>query len=295
MREVRNLLVELVKTRAPGDGNLWLADLLAKASDLSANQVLNSYTAAPRKVGKEPLRLGDKEKERLTHLDSSLRLDHWTVDDAGRAVLLMSLSHLSREDFIKVVLDCYQLGDAREQQSWLRGLVLLPHGDAFLPTAVDACRTNIIPTFESIACENPYPSRHFPELNFNQMVLKSLFTGIALARIVGLDTRFNSELSRMADDYASEREAAGRPVPADIWLALAPASSAGQRRRVYRYLHQQDPEHRYWAAVGLGYVQDEDAKVELERRKGLESDERVRKAIEFSLSQRASATTGDRR
>jgi hypothetical protein len=71
--------------------------------------------------------------------------------------------------------------------------------------------------FEAIACENPYPAAHFPELNFNQMVLKALFTGVALERVIGLDGRVTPELARMANDYASERRAAGRSVPADIW------------------------------------------------------------------------------
>jgi hypothetical protein len=87
----------------------------------------------------------------------------------------------------------------------------------------DTCRTNILPLFESISCENPYPAHYFPELNFNQMVLKAMFNGIALARIVGLAGRHNAELTRMSNDYAAERTAAGRSVPADIDLArLAP-------------------------------------------------------------------------
>ena len=74
--------------------------------------------------------------------------------------------------------------------------------------------------FEAIACENPYPARHFPELNFNQMVLKAAFNGVALARVVGLSSRLNAELARMASDYASERRAAGRSVPADLGLVM---------------------------------------------------------------------------
>jgi hypothetical protein len=72
------------------------------------------------------------------------------------------------------------------------------------------------PVFEAIACENPYPAAYFPELNFNQMVLKAAFIGIALERILGLDARVTPELSRMGSDYASERRAAGHPVPADL-------------------------------------------------------------------------------
>ena len=41
-----------------------------------------------------------------------------------------------------------------------------------------------------------------------------------IERIVGLTSRLNPELSRMARDYAAERRAAGRSVPADLPLAL---------------------------------------------------------------------------
>jgi hypothetical protein len=48
------------------------------------------------------------------------------------------------------------------------------------------------------------------------MVLKAFFTGVPLARVVGLDDRLTPELARMAAGFASERRAAGRSVPADI-------------------------------------------------------------------------------
>ena len=55
----------------------------------------------------------------------------------------------------------------------------------------------------------PVSRRRVPEPNFNQMVLKALFTDVRLERIVGLDGRLTPELSRMAAAYASERRAAG--------------------------------------------------------------------------------------
>ena len=58
------------------------------------------------------------------------------------------------------------------------------------------------------------------------MVLKSLFTGVRLERIVGLDRRLNSDLSRMALDYARERTLAHREVPPDIDRAIRPADRA---------------------------------------------------------------------
>jgi hypothetical protein len=112
----------------------------------------------------------------------------------------------------------YTRGDNAEREALLRTLSLLPEPDRFLSTAVEACRTNVQTVFEAIACENPYPVRHFPELNFNQMVIKAIFIGVPLRRIVGLPTRMTPALARMAQDYVQERTAAGRPVPDDIQL-----------------------------------------------------------------------------
>jgi hypothetical protein len=98
----------------------------------------------------------------------------------------------------------------------LRALSLLPRPDRFCSLATDACRSHVQPVFEAICCESRYPAACFPDLAFRQMVLKALFTGVALDRIHGLRTRIDPELIRMAHDYASERRAAGRPVPADI-------------------------------------------------------------------------------
>jgi hypothetical protein len=104
----------------------------------------------------------------------------------------------------------------RDRRAVLRALPLLPDAGRFVAIALDACRSHIQPVFEAIACENPYPARHFLEASFNQMVLKALFTGVTLGRIAGLEGRITPELTRMALAYARERELAGRSVPADI-------------------------------------------------------------------------------
>jgi len=58
-------------------------------------------------------------------------------------------------------------------------------------------------------------AEHFPALNFNQAVMKAIFNGVSVRRIEQLERRITPELSRMAAGYASERRAAGRPVPQD--------------------------------------------------------------------------------
>jgi hypothetical protein len=212
------LLQSVLRARANDAAAEWVE---RSAATENVDAFCNAYTAAPKHIGRAPLALTQSERGDLIASAPDLRCDRWTADDAARAFLLLSAAQrLAPEAFMRLAIECYERGDAREQQSWLRGISLLPQADRFTAVAIDACRTNIVPLFEAIACENPYPAVHFPERQFNQLVLKALFNSIALARIVGLPTRVNADLSRMARDYAAERTAAARPVPADIAMAM---------------------------------------------------------------------------
>ena len=280
-----DFLTAMLRSRASGRGWNWFQAACRSTEDpVDLNRLLGNYAGASLRLGKKALNLEPEETRRWNSVPPDLPIDHWGLDELGRAILLLRIAHLPPDEYAETVLECYRQGDSREQQSWLRGLNLLPDRGRFLDAAVDACRTNIVPLLEAIACENPYPATHFPELNFNQMVLKSLFNSISMERILGLESRFNTELSRMADDYASEREAAGRDVPPDLWWVVAPCIAPQRIRRIYPYLQQGNSRHRYWAARSLGYARDERSRVELERRRTIESEDRVLAAIDASLA-----------
>jgi len=189
-------------------------------SSSQLNTLLTQYTLASRTAGHAPLTAGDETIVRAAGWPADVPTTEWERVDVARFVLLRDLaSSVDAGSFEQAALACFTQGDAGEQRSWCRAVSLLPAPERFLPAMTDTCRTNILPLFESIACGNPYPARHFPELHFNQMVLKAMFNSVALARIVGLHERRNAELSRMSADYAAERTAAGRSLPADIALA----------------------------------------------------------------------------
>ncbi|HEU0031975.1 MAG TPA: EboA domain-containing protein [Kofleriaceae bacterium] len=166
--------------------------------------LLAAYSGAARKVGKAPVALSQGRT--------------WGTDELARALLLLRAYPRLTPD------ELWQHGDNRERQAVLKALPYLPDPDAHVALAVEACRSNVLTVFEAIACENPFPAAQFPELHWNQLVLKAAFNGVALARIVGLDTRHNAELARMAADFAAERRAAGRPVPDDLGLVMKGAS-----------------------------------------------------------------------
>ncbi len=207
-------LLTALRNALDESGRQWLAEAVGRAETGTRDDLLTVYTAASRRIGNGPLPV------MAGAAPDSTEFDRWTLEDAARALLLLARAATSGATFKDDVVACYELGDSREQRSWLRAVGVLPDPEQFLPLAVDACRSSILPIFEAIACENPYPFRYFPEPNFNQMVLKALFSGVALSRIAGLDGRLNPELTRMASDYAAERRAAGRAVPADIGMAM---------------------------------------------------------------------------
>ena len=209
------MLIRGIRDRGGAGAAAWLEEAIPRAR-AGLDGLLESYTMASTRLGAAPF-----EPPSGAEADAAMAFDRWHLEDAGRLALLLARLETATDPaaFAEDARACYEQGDAREQASWLRGVALLPDAGRYLPIVIDACRTNILPVFESVACENPYPSRHFPERNFNQMVLKALFNNVPLSRIVGLAARANAELARMAADYAAERRAAGRSVPADIGLA----------------------------------------------------------------------------
>jgi len=181
------------------------------------------FSAAGRLLGRAPLGVTLVEAGRLRAAGIDWPIDPWRIDELGRVVLLASaFEHLPADRAMTLLESCYSGADNRERQAILRALPFLPSPERFVPLAACATRSKVLPVFEALACENPFPAEHLPDLHFNQLVMKALFNGVALSRIRGLGGRIGPELSRMASDYATERRAAARPVPADIDMVLLP-------------------------------------------------------------------------
>lgn len=192
--------------------------------------IQHTFARSSRAVRRVPVSLSAKEAERFQPALLGHTLHAWTLVDLMRAVLLLSsVEQRASEEGEALVHELFTKGDNAERQAVLRCLPLLPDAERLVPLAIEACRSNVEPVFEAIACENPFPARWFAEHNFNQMVLKAVFIGISLSRVVGLGERRNPELARMAQDYAQERRAAGRPVPDDLNFIL---HSDGERHEV---------------------------------------------------------------
>jgi hypothetical protein len=215
MADSRHPYLELLGTRLNGPAYAWLS---SRYDELDAARFAVAYAGAGRRLGSATAELRAAEIERLSSAGVAVPIG-WSLAELGRAALLVKVCEtLAPEAQPAFITQQFKTSDNEERAALLKTLPLLPGPERYLDVAIDACRSHVQSVFEAIACENTYPARYFPEHNFNQLVLKAFFTGVAVRRIQGLAVRRSAELVRMAQAYASERRAAGRSVPADLNL-----------------------------------------------------------------------------
>jgi hypothetical protein len=214
--------VELVAARAAEPARTWF---LSRYEDLDASDYAAVHAGAGRRLGSSSCELTSAEQARLRAANVLLP-EGWPLSALGRAALSCRLCELLAPPLhFATLVKQFRTGDNAERAALLHSLSLFPEPQRFSDLAIDACRSHVQGVFEAIACENPYPARFFPEANFNQLVLKAFFTGVAVRRIAGLTERRTPELARMARAYASERQAAGRSVPDDLDFVTSGASA----------------------------------------------------------------------
>jgi hypothetical protein len=195
------------------EAHAWLVAQVAAAGE--PGKFAPAFAAAGRRLSR--VAIAAEDAEAITA--AGVRWPVTGADECGRAALVLAaIRALPGEAQVGFVRDLLRRGELRERQAVLRVLAALPGAERFVELAVDACRSNVETVFWAIACDNDFPARHFPPAAFHQMVLKALFIGAPLAHIAGLAARTTDELVRMVDAYASERRAAGRPIPDDVAL-----------------------------------------------------------------------------
>jgi hypothetical protein len=138
--------------------------------------------------------------------------------------------------------------------------------------------------FEALACGNAYPSLYYSEREWNALIMKAVFVGADLHRVLGLARRLSPELSRMALDYVDEREAAARAVPPALWDLIGHGAPAPALGRLIGYLNHSQAEHRAGAARALARLGDLRAASFLEERAALEAEPSVAAVVHEAIA-----------
>jgi hypothetical protein len=169
-----------------------------------------AFVATPRFLGKRII------QSNTINIDG-LNIQYWTLDRLVRVYLLILLENSAHENSITQIETLFDTAEINESIALLSALPLFNQPEKWLHRATDAVRSNIGDVFNSFAFGNPYSAKYFSELAWNQLVLKCIFNDKPIHLIQGIDRRANQALADMLSDFAHERWAAGRTVPAQVW------------------------------------------------------------------------------
>jgi hypothetical protein len=169
-----------------------------------------AFVATPRFIGKRKITV-EGLNEYLSPIET------WTLDRLVRVYILLCLEDTSAQTFKASIETLFDTAEINEGIALYSALPFFKEPQLWLYRATEAVRSNIGGVFDAIAFNNAYPALYFPILAWNQLVLKCIFNDKPIHLIQGLDNRANQALADTLSDFAHERWAAGRTVPAQVW------------------------------------------------------------------------------
>jgi hypothetical protein len=247
--ETQQMLERALAGRLSDSGARWLTDARQRVAD-DAAALAGLFPAAARNCGREPLAgpPGGPRPPAEPGLPGGEPVTGWTADEAVRALLLLEVPS-RHSDLGTICAEVYRYGDAAEKRAVLRALAVLDVGEHGLPLVRDALRGN--DTRLIAAALGPYAAQRLDDAGYRQAVLKCVFLGIPLSAVSGLAQRADPDLASMLADFARERVAAGRDVPADVWPLLARFPAAVQAAGLPEELNSPAEQRRAAASRAL--------------------------------------------
>lgn len=175
-----------------------------------------------------------------------------TIDDRARERFVLAVIRALPADRAAAELaELYRYGDDAEQRGVLRGLGAAEAAGLVAPSAggttgeasaggADAPADPVVVTGLRLVAEalrsndprlvaaalGPFAARRLDQHAWRHGVLKTLFMGVPLDAVAGLELRTDAELARMAAGLVAERRAAGRAVTDDMTRLAASADPA---------------------------------------------------------------------
>lgn len=245
------LLQGMLEARLDSAAGTWLRESVASlAGGGSDRDLYRCVSLASRRLGKAALAPEAASLAAATQARPGWDPSSWTVDQAGRVLLLLSTG-ADGERFTARLDALCATADVDELVAFYRGLPLYPDPPRHRARAAEGVRSNMRVVFEAVAHGNPYPAEQLADEAWNQMVLKALFVGSALHPIIGLDGRANPALARMLGDYAHERWAAGRSISPELWRCVGPFARGALLQDLARVLDTGSAPERAAAVLAL--------------------------------------------
>lgn len=240
----------------------WLARAILEAEPEGEDiGFLRAVSEAPRVVGNCTLEALHSITPGGAGFGHGAVPDRLTADQAARIAILLGSSGGVIERRLDLI---FRTGDLNERIAFYKGLALFPPSNRLVTFAMEGVRSSMTSLFEAVALDNPYPQAHFEQAVWNQMVVKALFVGSSIQRIIGLDSRANPELAEMLCDFASERWVGRRPVSPQLWRCVGPYAGDRAIGMLTRLLETGGTVERYAGALALSQCKSVRAKRLLE-------------------------------
>jgi len=204
----------------PQAGRHWLSSACASVAGGDERALFIAFALAPRKLPRNDLTLSEAARAQVGSLLPGWRPWLWSLDQVARTRLLLALPHADPAPYLTTLDRLFAAAGLQELVALYQALPLLPHGPLLAKRAAEGVRSSMTVIFEAVALDNPYPHRHLDDAAWNQLVLKCLFNGSRLERVVGFDARANPQLMRQLCGYAHERWAAHRTVDPLLWRGV---------------------------------------------------------------------------
>lgn len=266
---IKDLFTKIVEKNLPAEAYKWLREKAKQSAAPDGNYQLNlTFTAIPRKTGKEGLSIKKEDNDKLASLLPGFSLAHWTIDRLSRVWLLMQLESEDKEKYINRIENLFLQAEMNELVALYSSLPVFHYPEAWQWRCAEGIRSNIGTVLEAIMYFNPYPAEHLDELAWNQLVMKAFFTGKNVNNITGLDERANQALANMLFDYVEERWAAHREANPQIWRLVAPFMNESHFYMLEKLFKEGNETGQQAAAMACAHSQFEKAKGLLDQHGG---------------------------
>ncbi len=217
--KMQALLEAIILANCSTEGGNWLQERIKHPTDPAYFNT--TFAQLPRKTGRAIVQPGPEQQAALQQIYPGFAINGWTIDRLARVWLLTQLAPADKETYFNSIENLFRSAAVNELVALYSALPLLAYPELWKKRCAEGIRSNIGDVLESIMYHNPYPAAQLDQPAWNQLVLKAIFTGKQIQWITGLDERANQELAYILSDYAHERWAAHRNVPAQLWRLSA--------------------------------------------------------------------------
>ncbi len=206
--QVRNTLFELLTAEEKS----YLEECEQNIADNYSTSFVRIFSSLSRKLNTSK----DKLVSMVQEDSNPLIVDNWTVLRLAR-VYLLGLIEDQQKPYFTFIEKLFNYADMQELEALYSALNIYQFPRIWIERCQEGIRNNIGPVQGAIMEQNKFPATYLSEEAWNQLVLKSFFTGKEIKKIYGLYERNNVNLANSIVDYIYERDSAKREIHPMLW------------------------------------------------------------------------------